>query len=121
MAKKFFVNLFFNIANVDFFTLHALFFDVAYAIFKCFRKNYMLHATFTHVVAGMFTAYYRPILGPDIGRPVTRSAQKNAAITSTSCSYFGPIWGAFGSLCFSQKFQKPKAPLNGFATPRSKT
>ena len=39
MAKKFFINVFFNIANVDFFMLHALLcFDVVYVIFKCCKK-----------------------------------------------------------------------------------
>ena len=62
MAKKFFI--FFNVANIDFFTLHALFFDVAYVIFKCFKKIACC-STFTHVAAGIFTAIYHPMLGRD--------------------------------------------------------
>ena len=57
MDKKFFVNVFFNVANVDFFMLHALLcFDVVYVIFKCCKKIYMLHATFTHITEGIFDA-----------------------------------------------------------------
>jgi hypothetical protein len=56
MAKKFFVNVFFWCCKRWLFTLHALFFDVAYIIFKCCKKFYMLYATFTHVAAGIFAA-----------------------------------------------------------------
>ena len=54
MAKEFFVNVFFDIANVDFLCymryvlmLHMLFLNVA-------KKIYMLHATFMHVATGIF-------------------------------------------------------------------
>ena len=54
MAKEFFVNVFFNVANVDFLCymryvlmLHMLFLNVA-------KKIYMLHATFMHVATGIF-------------------------------------------------------------------
>ena len=54
MAKKFFVNVFFNVANVDFLHYICYSFDVAYVIFKCCKKNYMLHATSYTVAAGVF-------------------------------------------------------------------
>ena len=60
MAKEFFVNVFFDIANVDFLCymryvlmLHMLFLNVAKK-FTCCKKIYILHATFMHVATGIF-------------------------------------------------------------------